>query len=231
MLPKINYPTFKVTLPVTDKELSFRVMTLREEKIILTAQESNNIIELMDAMLVCITNCCLDDIDFYKIPFFELQYIYLNLRANSIGIISKLMIPDDYDPNIKHEVMVNIEDIDLKVGEKINAIMFNDTDGMIVTYPNFNSAKKINRETDENNRVLVFLRMCIVSVFDEENVYDEHTFSDDELIEYINNLPSSYIIQIKTFIDSIPKIEYNVEYNNSRGEHKKIVLNSLANFT
>jgi hypothetical protein len=216
---------------VTDKELSFRVMTLREEKIILTAQESNNIIELMDAMLVCITNCCLDDIDFYKIPFFELQYIYLNLRANSIGIISKLMIPDDYDPNIKHEVMVNIEDIDLKVGEKINAIMFNDTDGMIVTYPNFNSAKKINRETDENNRVLVFLRMCIVSVFDEENVYDEHTFSDDELIEYINNLPSSYIIQIKTFIDSIPKIEYNVEYNNSRGEHKKIVLNSLANFT
>ena len=231
MLPKINYPTFKVTLPVTDKELSFRVMTLREEKIILTAQESNNIIELMDAMLVCITNCCLDDIDFYKIPFFELQYIYLNLRANSIGIISKLMIPDDYDPNIKHEVMVNIEDIDLKVGEKINAIMFNDTDGMIVTYPNFNSAKKINRETDENNRVLVFLRMCIVSVFDEENVYDEHTFSDDELIEYINNLPSSYIIQIKTFIEGIPKIEYNVEYNNSRGEHKKIVLNSLANFT
>jgi hypothetical protein len=231
MLPKINYPTFKVTLPVTDKELSFRVMTLREEKIILTAQESNNVIELMDAMLVCITNCCLDDIDFYKIPFFELQYIYLNLRANSIGIISKLMIPDDYDPNIKHEVMINIEDIDLKVGEQINTIMFNDTDGMIVTYPNFNSAKKINRETDENNRVLVFLRMCIVSVFDEENVYDEHTFSDDELIEYINNLPSSYIIQIKTFIEGIPKIEYNVEYNNSRGEHKKIVLNSLANFT
>lgn len=231
MLPKINYPTFKVTLPVTDKELSFRVMTLKEEKIILTAQESNNIIELMDAMLVCITNCCLDEIDFHKIPFFELQYIYLNLRANSIGVISKLMIPDDYEQHIKHEVVVNIENIDLKVGEKINTIMFNETDGLIVTYPNFNAAKRINRETDENNRVLVFLRMCIVSVFDEENVYDEHTFSDDELIEYINNLPASYIIQIKTFIDSIPKIEYNVEYDNSRGEHKKIVLNSLANFT
>jgi hypothetical protein len=232
MLPKINYPTFKVFLPVSNLELEFRVMTLKEEKIILTAQEGKNILDLMDAMMVCIKNCCINsNINFDKIPFFELQYIYLNLRANSIGVISRLMIPDDYDTNIKHEVLINIENVDLAVGDIISTINFNENDGMVVTYPNFNAARKINKETDENNRVLVFLRMCIVSIFDSENVYDEHTFNDEELTKYIEELPSSYISNIKEFIDSIPKVTYTVEYKNSKGEDKKLILSSLANFT
>lgn len=231
MLPKIEYPTFKVNLPVTKQELEFRVMTLREEKLILTAQESNNILDLMDAMMVCIKNCSINNVDFYKIPFFELQYIYLNIRANSVGVISRLTIPDDYDTTIKHEVLVNIENINLVVGEIVNTIRFNENDGMVVKYPNFDAARKINKEPDENSRVLLFLRMCIVSIFDSESVYDEHTFSDEELIQYVESLPSNYIKYIKEFIDNIPKIEYIIEYKNSKGEHKKIVLNSLANFT
>ena len=232
MLPRINYPTFRVSLPVSNIELEFRVMTLREEKIILTAQEGGNILDLMDAMLVCINNCCITpNIDFHKLPFFELQYIYLNIRANSVGAISRLMIPDDYDSTIKHQVIINIENVDLKVDNIVSTIKFNENEGMVVTYPNFNAARKINKETDENNRVLVFLRMCIVSIFDAENVYEEHSFNDEELISYIEALPTVYISSIKEFIDSIPKVTYTVEYKNSKGEDKKIVLNSLANFT
>jgi len=94
---KIDYPTFTVNLPISKHEIQLRVMTLREEKIILTAQEGGNVLDLMDAMIICINNCLLSKIDLHELPFFELQYIYLHLRSNSVGLISKLLIPDDYE--------------------------------------------------------------------------------------------------------------------------------------
>ena len=234
MLPKIEYPVFKIFIPITKKELSFRVMTLKEEKIILTAQENKNIIDLMDAMLICIQNCSINNkVDFTKLPFFELQLIYLNLRSNSIGAISKLLIPDDYEKLFKHEVSVNIENINLNMDNLMeeNIIKFTEQSGMIMKYPDFYTTRKINKITNETDKVISFIRSCIKSIFDATNVYNEDSFSEEELEKYIDELPSFYFNLLKNFIDNIPKIEYIIEYKNSKEEPKRLVLNNLENFT
>ena len=227
---KIDYPTFTVNLPISKTEIQLRVMTLREEKIILTAQESGNILDLMDAMLICINNCLISKINLHELPFFELQYIYLHLRSNSVGLISKLLIPDDYEKLFKHEVNVNVENVELIFNPEIsNKILFTEDTGMLMKYPNFNDVRRINKEKDDKEKLTLYLTLCVKCIFDSENVYEN--FTSEEIEEYINNLPISYFNKLEEFINNIPKIQYTIEYDNSKGEHKKIVLNSLENFT
>ena len=232
MKPKIVYPTFIVHLPISKIDVKMRVMNLREEKILLTAQESKNVLDLMNAMFLCLDNCILEsEIYIKKLPFVELQYLYLNLRGNSVGNVSKLLIPDEDETWRKYEVNVDINDIALQYFEEINLnIEFDLQNGMIMRYPTFDDAYKLNTITDEKERLFAFIGICVEKIYDSENVYERNQFTNDEIIEYINDLPSTYYDRIKTFINDLPHIEYTVKYKTFKEENRKLVLKTLENF-
>lgn len=232
MKPKIVYPTFIVHLPISKIDVKMRVMNLREEKILLTAQESKNVLDLMNAMFLCLDNCILEsEISIKKLPFVELQYLYLNLRGNSVGNVSKLLIPDEDETWRKYEVNVDINDIALQYFEEINLnIEFDNLNGMIMRYPTFDDAYKLNTITDEKERLFAFIGICVEKIYDSENVYEKNQFTNDEIIEYINDLPSTYYDKIKNFINDLPHIEYTVEYKTFKEENRKLVLKTLENF-
>lgn len=232
MKPKIVYPTFIAHLPISKIDVKMRVMNLREEKILLTAQESKNVLDLMNAMFLCLDNCILEsEISIKKLPFVELQYLYLNLRGNSVGNVSKLLIPDEDETWRKYEVNVDINDIALQYFEEINLnIEFDNLNGMIMRYPTFDDAYKLNTITDEKERLFAFIGICVEKIYDSENVYEKNQFTNDEIIEYINDLPSTYYDKIKNFINDLPHIEYTVEYKTFKEENRKLVLKTLENF-
>lgn len=230
MLPKIEYPIFNLTTPLTKQEVTIRPMTLKDEKILLTAQESKDIVNLMDAMFVCLKNCIVSETDLRKLPWIDLQYAFLFLRSRSIGEISSIMIPDDYDSIKKHKVSINIENVNIIVDQQSDKIYLTENTGLKMREPVFKHIRMVNKQTDSTSKMIAYIRGCIDYVFDEENVYSEDSFTDDQLTEYLENLPASIFVKIKDYIEKSPKIEYNVEYTNTKGERKNIAFDTIENF-
>lgn len=230
MLPKIEYPIFNLTTPLTKQEVTIRPMTLKDEKILLTAQESKDVVNLMDAMFVCLKNCIVSETDLRKLPWIDLQYAFLFLRSRSIGEISSIMIPDDYDSIKKHKVSINIENVNIIVDQQSDKIYLTENTGLKMREPVFKHIRMVNKQTDSTSKMIAYVRGCIDYVFDEENVYSEDSFTDEQLTEYLENLPASIFTKIKDYIEKSPKIEYNVEYTNTKGERKNIAFDTIENF-
>ena len=96
-LPKINAPEYRLTIPSTDEEIRYRPFLVKEEKLLLIAQETGTDKATYEAIRNIITSCCLDPIDIEKLPLFDMEYIFQNVRAKSVGEVAKLKVtcPDD----------------------------------------------------------------------------------------------------------------------------------------
>jgi len=230
VLPKITYPTFTVDLPVTKQEVTLRVMTLKEEKLLLTAQEANDTIAMLDCMVQVLTNCLITDIDLSTIPYVEVQYLFLNLRSKSIGSISTINITDEYDNSKKHRIQINIDNVDLNVVAQNNKIFLTDTAGLVMKYPTFKQIRSVQRKKEPIDRTFLYVKESIQFIFDGETVTPVYDIEDQELLDYIENLPSILFEKIQNFIENSPLITYTVEYTNTQGERKKVALDSLENF-
>lgn len=230
MLPKIEYPIFTLTTPLSKQEVTVRPMTLRDEKILLTAQESKDLINLMDAMYVCIKNCLVSETDLRKMAWIDLQYCFLFLRSKSVGEISTIMLPDDYDTKLKHKVNVNVEDVEIVVNDQSNKIFLTEKTGLKMREPTFKHIRSVNKQDDTTSKTLAYIRGCIEYVFDSDSVYTEDSFTDEELNDYLESLPAQVFTKIKDYIDNSPKIQYKIQYDNSKGERKNITFETLENF-
>ena len=96
-LPKVNTPEYRLTIPSTDKEIRFRPFLVQEEKLLLIAQQTGTENAMMDAIKQLIENCCFGELDLDKMPIFDMEYIFLQIRAKSVGEVVKLKVtcPDD----------------------------------------------------------------------------------------------------------------------------------------
>jgi hypothetical protein len=229
---QVNHPILLINLPITKKEIVMRVMTIKEEKILLTAQSSKNQMELLHAMMVCLNNCMVEsnNVDLYKIPFYELQYIFLHLRSASVNKITKLLIQDEYNKIKKHEVTIDITNVNFITNNNEMLVMFSHNEGLEMMYPTFDTVKKMLLFDDPIEKTIEFLKHCIRKIFTENSVYNTNTMTTEELTNYIESLPASYFENLKQFIDNLPKITYEIEYTNTKGEYRKIVLDDLENF-
>ena len=230
MIPKIDYPTFMVYLPITKKELKLRVMTVKEEKLLLTARESKSMVSMIDSMYDIIKNCLITEIDLNKLPFIELQYIFLFLRSNSIGNISNITIEDNIDKTVKHRISISIDNVNINFVEQSNKIMFSDTSGVIMKQPSFANVREVNKEKSDLNKTLKYIRYCISYIFNEEEMHEVSNDDTINLEEYIDTLPSNYFNKLKEYIDRTPFITYKVSYKNTQGDDVEITLDTLENF-
>ena len=107
-LPVLNAPTHELTLTSTGETIKFRPFLVKEEKLLLMALESNDENEMMSAMKQLITNCVLSDIDIETIPLFDIQYIFLQIRCQSVGEEITLRFKHPDDKNEKGETSESI---------------------------------------------------------------------------------------------------------------------------
>lgn len=228
--PKIEYPIFNIDLPLSKIEIQLRVMTVKEEKILLMAKETKNMVDMLDAMYLIIKNCLLDNtIDLDKIPFVELQYIFLHLRSSSVGNIANIVIDDNEDDTKKHKIAINIDNVVFNYTDQSPKIFFSPTNGVMMKHPTFKQIRAINKLKNNSEKTLAYIRHCIYCVFDSDDIY---TFDgdDNEVSEYIENLPANYFKLLKDYIDNTPFITYKFTYTNSKGVDVEITLNTLENF-
>jgi len=229
-LPKIVVPTFELILPSTDKKLKYRPFLVKEEKILLMAKESGDKIDIYNAIKQIIQNCILeDDFDVNTITIFDMEYIFIKLRAVSVSNEIQFTVTDS-DDGITYDLKLDLNEVEVIKSEQNNKIMITDEVGLIMKYLTPNISEKIYNLTTltEINDELV--KSSIDYVFDNEEVYDWKTIPEKEKIEFLENLTTNAYDKIEEFYNNSPKIEHIVTYKNSNGDTKKVIFRTLDDF-
>lgn len=232
-LPVVAHPTFKITIPSTKKTVSFRPYTVREEKILLMVREADSIPDVVDGLKQIISNCCQEDIDVNKLALFDIEYIFIKLRAKSVGEILQLQIKEDDKP-IKFEV--NLDEVELKFNpEHTKKIVLVEQYGVTMRYPTFDVMIKLDKFIKENKDpkmvnefIFDVIVDCIENVFDNDKVYTD--FSREELDNFVLSLPVEGSNKLRSFFDTMPVLEHTVTLKNKEGETKEITLRGLKDF-
>lgn len=227
-LPKIKHPTYAVTIPSTQQKVNIRPFTVQEEKLLLMARQSENTDDIIATIKQLITNCVIESIDTNKLATFDIEYIFLKLRAKSIGEIVDLEYNDiETKENIKFQI--NLDDIEVKINPNhTNKFNINGDIGIQMRYPSLNEIKLIQSDSNQEKSVLDVLFKCIDKIYDNDTVYND--FTELELNDFVNNLPLESVAKIKDFFETMPSVEHTVKLKNKEGITKDIVLKGLNSF-
>jgi hypothetical protein len=239
-LPKLNVPVYETILPSTDKVVKYRPFLVKEEKILLTALEDESGKLLSQAVRQIINNCIQGEINVDRLPTFDIEYLFLRLRAKSVGErISVGLKPWGCPQNDgklcekSTEVEINLEEVKIKKDKSHSSkIMISDDIGIKMSYPdisilNRDQSEKIS-ETDAGMNVV---KNCINMIFTAEETHERDSFTEEELDDFIDSLSSTQFQKIKEFFDTIPKLSHTVKYNcKTCGEEKETTIEGLNSF-
>lgn len=231
-LPKISYPIVEIEIN-QEKKYKFRPLLVKDEKLLLMAKSSDNKNDIFNTILQIINNCSLnEDLNVKKLSLFEIEYIFLKLRGFSIGNEIEVSYYDGED-NQKYDFKINLEDVKIKYPEKIvsNIIEINDGIGLTLKYPSSDIYLDDKISEIEDNEIIEYLIMkCIDKIFDKDNVYDIKLENTEEIKEFIESIDIITYNKIQEFFSTVPKMEYIIEYKNSLGNNRSIVLKNLTDF-
>ncbi|QMP83951.1 MAG: hypothetical protein [Caudoviricetes sp.] len=231
MLPKIEHPTYKIKIPSTQKNQSFRPFLVKEEKLLLIAKESGNETDILTAIKQVVTNCSLDkNLDTNKLSIFDLEYVFLKIRAFSIDNIVKIAYRDDEDETV-YNFEVNLNDVNVKFPKKTKeTIKITENIGLILKYPSASLYDDQEFLNTENNHYFELILKCVDKIYFDEEVYEVKDIPKKELEEFIENLKVDVFKQVNEFLTNAPRIEHVLSYTNKNGSKREIYLNSLNDF-
>lgn len=230
-LPKIQQPLFNLTVPSTKKQVQFRPFTVKEEKILLMAQESKDVEQIVLAIKQIINNC-IENIDVDALAMFDMEYILIHLRAQSVGNEIEFKIKDP-ETEETIEMVLDINDIKIKENPKHTNLIKIDEDFYIkMLYPKLDALKKIQGVEEKDRQSAMFNMMidCIDSIVQGEEVFRLKDFSKKEVDDFTDSLSAIHVNLIKEFFDTMPTLRYEKEYTRGNGTKKTFVAEGMETF-
>ena len=236
-LPKLNVPVYETILPSTEKVIKYRPFLVKEEKILLTALEADDTKALSGAVRQIVNNCVQGELDVDKLPTFDIEYLFLRLRAKSVGEKVTIGLKPWNCPNNEGklcenttQVEINLEEVKVDKGKAPSSkIMLDDKIGIKMKYPDVD-AINLTGTTPETTGMNV-ITSCIDMIFTEEETHERDSFTDKELDEFIDSLNSQQFKLIRDFFDNIPVLKHTVKYKcETCGEKKETILQGLNSF-
>ncbi len=225
-LPKIKHPTYTITIPSTKKQVNFRPFTVQEEKLLLMARASEKSDDIVSTIKQIIQNCIIEPVDVDKLATFDIEFIFLRLRAKSVGEVVELEYKDEEVP-VKFKV--NLEEVQVKYNpDHKNKFNVHEDIGVLMRYPTLDEIIAVESSADKEEAIFNVLFKCVDKIYDKETVYND--FTEKELQEFMDSLPMDALLKIKEFFDTMPSVEHTVSLKNSKGETKEILLKGLNSF-
>lgn len=229
-LPKINYPLFEVEIPSTEQKIKMRPFLVKEEKILLMAQSTGNSRDTVLAIKQVVNNCIVDVVDVEKLTTFDLEYLFVKLRARSINNIISVTYSDPEDEQ-QYKLDIDLDQVEIRRDERHNnKIEITDDMGVILRYPKTDMLKAVDQATSEVDLYFEVIKYCIDQVYDAETVYEMSEQEPEEVQEFVASLDVNAFKQIQLFLETMPKLHYETSYTNSQGTERKVVLQNLNDF-
>ena len=240
-LPVLNAPTHELTLTSTGETIQFRPFLVKEEKILLMALESGNEKEMIRSMKQIISSCVMGEVDIEKLPLFDIQYLFLNIRSQSVGENSILRFkhPDELNSNNEHCEHIQEIEIDLKgikpeqlPGHNKKIDLTSDI-GLTMSYPGFDMYDKIISLQDESALDVIFdiVSESIEMIYKGDEIFYAEDHTKEELYEFLNSLSTLQFNKIRNFFQTMPYLRHEFDYTCEKcGCKEHVVLTGIEDF-
>ena len=232
-LPRINVPEYTLVVPSTDEEIKFRPFLVKEEKLLLMAQETGDEQALYNAIKNLIQNCCFEKIDTDALPLFDIEYIFLNIRAKSVDEVADVIVicPDDGETEVS--VKVDLTKVQVQMDKKHNArIQLTDDIGILMSYPNL-AAILAEKNDDLSNAEKMFnmISECMFQIWHGEETFDAMDYSEKDKKDFLESLNHEQFEKIQQFFETMPQLKHEEEVTNPKtGVKSKVTLEGMNSF-
>ena len=237
-LPTIATPTYELTLPSTGKKVKYRPFLVKEEKILILALDSKNQFDITNSVKDVLKNCVLTrGVKIDELPTFDIEYLFLNIRAKSIGEDINLVITCPDDRKTEVPVTIYVDEIEvIKSKEHSKDITLDKDMTLRMKYPSLNQFIENNFDVEDTPQVTVdktfqLVADCMETVFTKEDAWDSNDYSPEERMQFIEQLSSKQFKEVEKFFATMPKVSHTIEVTNPNTKKKSsIVLEGLADF-
>ena len=230
-LPKIATPTYELTVPSNKDTLKYRPFLVKEEKILLLANEAEDEGEMMSAVKQIINNCTFDSIDVDALALFDLEYLFLKIRSKSVGEVVNLKLPCDDDEDTLVEVKVNLDEVEVQFNkDHTNEVPITDEITLIMDYPQY---EFLNTRIEGSETAFIFnlIKKCISKIIDGEQIIERAAFTTKELDEFLESLSTQHFQKLQEFFETIPRVKHEVKFRNPNTKKQtKITLEGMQSF-
>ena len=229
-LPVINTPTYELEIPSTKEKLTYRPFLVKEEKILLIAMEEENEAAMIRAIRQIVTNCTFEKIDSSIIPMFDLEYIFLRIRAKSVGEIATINIlcTDDKETYVKVEIPLEEVQVEFKK-QHSTIIELTDVVKMELNYPTYEMVQDLGDAKAEE--IFQLINRCVKRIYHGEEIHERGDFTQKDLDAFLDSLNTKQFTDIQKFFTSMPKLSYQVDYTNPKTKKKlKTTLEGMQSF-
>jgi len=230
-LPVINTPTYELTVPSTKDTLVYRPFLVKEEKILLMAMEEENETQLNRALKQVVNNCTFQKVKVDKLPLFDLEYIFLRIRAKSVGEVAKLKLLCEDDGETYADIEIDLESVEVEFKEDhTTKIEITDEIGIVMSYPTFEYLDFSVEESDIN-KLFDIIGSSINQIFEGETVYERTDFNKKELKTFLESLTSEQFKKVQNFFETMPRLRHTLEIENPKTKvTNTVVLEGLNAF-
>ena len=233
-LPVLTVPTYELEVPSTDEKVKYRPFLVKEEKLLLIAIESEDNGEIVQAVKTIVDECTFNKLNLGTMPIFDVEYIFLQIRAKSVGETTnlRLLCPDDRETYAKVEI--DLTEVLVQVDEgHTNKIELTDEMGIIMQYPNIDSMVDVGIADINASNMLDVISTCIDRIYDKggEEVHMAVDSTKKELVEFIEQLNTKQFAEVQKFFDTMPKLKHTVKVKNPKTEKEsEVTLSGLNDF-
>ena len=236
-LPKINTPTYELVLPSNGKKIKYRPFLVREEKSLIMAMESEDMKQITSSIVQILGDCIITkDVKVESLSTFDIEYLFLNVRAKSVGETVEVNVtcPDDGETQVELEIAIDSIKVQKTRGHK-NIIKLDDELMMKLKYPSMDQFIESNFETSEKgsevSQSLSMITSCIDTIYNEEESWEASDCTRKELDEFIEQLNTKQFKEVEKFFSTMPKLSHKVKVKNPNTDvESEVVLEGLASF-
>jgi|TARA_R110002153_G_scaffold119516_1_gene264601 hypothetical protein len=230
-LPKLNSANYELSLPSTGATIKYRPFLVKEQKALMIAQESEDDKVIESTFAQIINDCVADNVDPYKMPMFDIEYVFLKIRGKSVGEVVDLKVtcPDDEETQIS--VSIPLDEVKVQMSEThTNVVTLSNDISVIMRYPCLGDMKGFNA-LGETKSLFEMIKRCIHEVHDGEEVYHRVDMSEKDLEDFIDSMSSKNFESIGEFFTSMPKLSYDLEIVNPKTKVKSVMpIEGLQSF-
>lgn len=232
-LPKLNnMPKYKMIVPSNKKEVTFRPFLVKEEKILLLALESDDQKQILNTVIETIRACVVEDLDITKLATFDIEYMFLKIRAKSVGETSKIIMKCD-ECQADNEISLNIDTVEIEVPDISNIIKLDDQISLEMKWPSFNSIVQDNILSSESNVDQIFglIRSSIDAIQTPEERFFTADQTTQELDSFVESMNNQQFTKVREYVEKMPKLTHDVAFKCIKCNHENnTVIEGMQSF-
>ena len=233
-LPKVTAPTYELELPSSGKKVKYRPFLVKEEKILLIAMDSKDDKQITQAVIDTLGACIITrGVKPSSLPSFDLEYVFLKIRAASVGEVVTLNVTclDDNKTQVSHDL--NLSDVEVFKPEGHDPkVMITDKVGVIMKYPSIEHFINTGL-ADKGDAIdgLDFIVSCVDQIFDGEEVTEAKECTKKELANFVESMTQEQFDKLSKFFETMPKLQHTFKVKNPKTKKEsEYTISGLQSF-